>query len=626
MVPFPAARLDLAEGLEAQRLSLLERFPGFRETLMGSAPPAGPAGPVTLRGGGPGEALAEEREVKAFTAENLGSDYEAFLGRAARQSQGTFYTERAMIRRLLAEPLTHPHPRLLDPAMGCGAFLSEALAMRALTSSAARWEFACASLFGVDCDPLAREIALLALWLQVGHLEGDPRRLQRNLRLGNSLLPSESGELGIDWMRDFPEVSREGGFTAVIGNPPFLNVERLAPAQKARYRKAFPSLQKRFDLFVPMAEKALDLTRPGGHVALVLPSAFLTQAYGEPLRRRFLEETTLIRLEETVFPGASVRTVLVTALKTPPPPDHRIDLRPFPEASPPASGHRDVQPQESLPQAPLRNLPEARIPSRGGEAFAIALQTLERGIPLGAVAFATWGARGVPIADFHRDQPDHPSCRPMIKGEGIDPYRLNWAGKWLRYEPSRLYRPLFPQLFEDEKIVLRKVSGSRGLVAALDRDGFYTDDSVLCCQLRSQLANLPPSLARRYGDYAGAKGSPRPDSLDGYDLPILLAMLNSRIGALVFTMLLGNGLNVYPAAVMRMPLPPYDAGRFDAIRALVTRRTAADTAAAVLLDRDIEGNLAALFGLPTPSTSPNPPPSLRRSLTGPAGPMGGYGG
>ncbi|MNR75348.1 putative type I restriction enzymeP M protein [compost metagenome] len=542
---------------------LLERHPGFHETLMGwNVPPV------------------EEPDLDdEFTAERMGRWYEAFLGRAARQSQGTFYTERPMIRRLLAEPLAHPRPRLLDPAMGCGAFLSEALAMRAPGSPEARWDFVVTSLFGVDRDPMAREIAVLALWLQAGHPEGDPRLLLRNLRVGNSLLPPPSG---IDWAQDFPEPMGEGGFTAVVGNPPFVNVERLDADEKARYRAAFPDLQKRFDLFVPMASQALDLTRPGGHLALVLPQGFLNQAYAEPLRRRVLEESTLLRLEASEFPGAAVQTVLLMALKAPPTLEHRIQLA----ASEP----------ETLPQAPLSRLPEARIPSRGGEAFAIALSAFERGIPLGEVAFATWGVRGVPIATYHRDSADHASCRPMIKGDGIHPYRVSWGGKYLRYEPELLYRPLFPALFEGEKIVLRKVSGRRGLVAALDREGYYTDDSVLCCQLRRQLEGLPESLARRYGGVRRGEAL-SDEARDGYDLPILLAVLNSRIGAMVFEMLLGNGLNVYPAAVMRLPLPPYDAGRFAVIRSLVERRQTASSEEAANLDRILETQLAVLYGV-----------------------------
>ncbi len=588
LVRSPAGE-PLGVWFEREREALLDRFPAFRETLMGWPAPA--------------PSLSDLDGV--FTSERMGRFYEAFLGRAARKSQGTFYTARPMIRRLLGEPLQHPRPRLLDPAMGCGAFLSEALAMRALPSSAERWDFACSSLFGVDRDPVAREIACLALWLQAGHVQGDPRDLQQNLRVGNSLLPAgdAAGEAGIDWPRDFAVPMREGGFTAVIGNPPFVNVERLSPEEKERYREAFPDLQKRFDLFVPMASKALDLTRPGGHLGLVLPQAFLTQAYGEALRRRFLGETTLLRLETAAFPGASVQTVLVTARKAPPPAGHRILLdaldRHSRESGNPVApvftgvtageGGNDVQ--ETLPQAPLIHLPEARIPGRGGEAFAIALSAFERGVPLRAVAFATWGVRGVPISEFHRDAADHPACRPMIKGDGIQPYQVSWAGKFLRYEPERLYRPLFPGLFEGEKLVLRKVSGSRGLVAALDREGYYTDDSVLCCQLRRQLSGVPEALARRYGGERSAIEH------DGYDLPILLAVLNSRIGGLVFTMLLGNGLNVYPAAVMRLPLPPYDAGRFAAIRELVLRREAATQGVTQLLDRAIDQELALLYGV-----------------------------
>lgn len=571
-LPPPDPMRDLSAWLEATRSLLLDRHPGFGETLMAwpSRLPTNPRAPF-----------------EPFTTEAMGRAYEEHLGRTARQKQGTFYTAAPLIRRLLEAPLEASEPRLLDPAMGCGAFLSEALAMRDPGDAQGRWDFACRSLFGVERDPLAREIAVLALWLRIGHPLGDPRALQANLRVGDSLLSPELDPSGIDWVRAFAEPMRHGGFTAVVGNPPFLNIERLEPAARELYRQAFPSARKRFDLFIPMAERALDLTRPGGRIALVLPHPFLTQAYGEGLRRRYLTETTLQTIEEVAFPGAAVRTILLSARKQAPVPESEVAVI--------ANGE-----SERLPQAPLIHLPEARIPSRGGKAFAIAHQALSRGIPLGTVAFATWGVRGVPIEAFHRDSPDHPACRRMIKGEGIEPYQVNWGGKWLRYEPERLYRPLFRELFEGEKIVLRKVSGSRGLVAALDREGYYTDDSVLCCQLRKQLAEVPESVARRYGMPHGngpLAGMLQADSLlDAYDLPVLLGFLNSRLAALVFDLLLGNGLNVYPGALMRLPLPPFDATGFAALRTLVSRRLAFPREASKS-DHAIEACLAGLFGV-----------------------------
>lgn len=569
-----------AEWAVRARERFLHDHPGFRETLLAwEAPPCEPLDPDG-----------------AFTPTAIGRHYETFLGRSARQNLGTFYTPPELIRRLLGDAQDQLDPRWLDPAMGCGAFLAEALAMRDLSSPEARWAFVRTSLYGVDRDPVAREIAVLCLWLQAGYPEGDPREIQANLRIGNSLLPAENSDDGIDWPRDFALPMREGGFTAVVGNPPFVNIERLEPTEKARYRAAFPELTKRFDLFVPMATKALDLTRAGGIVSLLLPQPFLTQAYGEPLRRRFLTETTLLRLEEEGFPGASVRTVLLTARKAPAPADHRIRLASEGVSTPRGKTEARHEKEdrlggnelEWLPQAPLLRLPEARIPSRGGMAFRVAHRALERGIPLGRVAFATWGVRGVPISAFHRDAPDHPACRPMIKGDAIQPYAITWGGKYLRYEPERLYRSLFPELFEDEKIVLRKVSGRRGMVAALDQTGYYTDDSVLCCQLRRQLKPLPAALARRYG------GAETPPDLEAYDLPILLAVMNSRLGALVFDLLLGNGLNVYPAAVMRLPLPPVDPEGFALLRDLVSRR---QTTADPQLEATMDALVTTMFGM-----------------------------
>ncbi|MOA55953.1 hypothetical protein D3C78_1798450 [compost metagenome] len=66
---------------------------------------------------------------------------------------------------------------------------------------------------------------------------------------------------------------------------------------------------------------------------------------------------------------------------------------------------------------------------------------------------------------------------------------------------------------------------------------------------------------------------------------------------MIFELLLGNGLNVYPGAVMRLPLPPYDAERFAFIRMLVERRSSASPVEAANLDRILETQLAVLYGV-----------------------------
>ncbi len=135
-----------------------------------------------------------------------------------RKTTGTFYTPRALteylVRRTLA-PLVHDCPadrilslRVLDPAMGSGAFLVAACRYLALSYESAliRQGFLSASdvteheqagfrravaqrcLFGVDINPMAVQLGRLSLWLAT--LAGDRPLtfLDHHLRAGNSLV------------------------------------------------------------------------------------------------------------------------------------------------------------------------------------------------------------------------------------------------------------------------------------------------------------------------------------------------------------------------------------------------------------------------------------------------------
>jgi hypothetical protein len=144
------------------------------------------------------------------------------------------------------------------------------------------------------------------------------------------------------WPLAFPEVfwtedgepRADGGFDAVLGNPPWDMVRgdsgdgdvrsgRRADAQRftdfAResgvYRVETRAHVNRYQLFV---ERALQLVRPGGRIGLVLPSGMMTDAGAAPLRRHLFDRTEVDALTGLdnrggIFPiHRSVRFVLMT--------------------------------------------------------------------------------------------------------------------------------------------------------------------------------------------------------------------------------------------------------------------------------------------------------------------------
>lgn len=489
----------------------------FRGTLLDPAV-MGPLSPVPIA-----TLEATRQATRGWDLHAVGALHEARLAEVAiRKQQGSFFTPEAIARRLVASALQPGSaPRILDPAMGCGAFLVSALRHLAPGSDPSdRARLALGCLHGADRDPVAVGLATLGLWLEIGAPTLEPGHLRRNLQVA-------------DGLEVWPE-----GCEVVLGNPPFLNVERLEAVERAVLRRRFPGLRGRFDLFVCFVEHALDRLSEGGRLGLVLPRAFLSEEYAAGTRARLLRETRLVEVRENrAF--CPVPTVSLLAFKEAAPRRHAIRLETHETA-------------HEVPQGLWSRVPGLNWRTdRTAHELEAALGLLAAGIPLGRVAIATWGVRGVPIARFHLEAPEGPDDRPLLKGDCLRDGRLGWRGKYLRYRPTELYRPLFPELFERPKIVVAKVTGARGLEAAIDRDGYYTDDSLICLQPKYQLADLDPDVARRHrleldpGDVELSRS---------YPLEVILGYLQAPETRHVFDTLLGSGLNVYPGALKRLPI------------------------------------------------------------------------
>ena len=99
----------------------------------------------------------------------------------------------------------------------------------------------------------------------------------------------------LHWPVAFPNVWRrlthavpEGGFDAVIGNPPYVRQERLA-AVKPALAAGYATFAGTADLYVYFFEQGLRLVRPGGRVAYVVTNKWLKAGYAEGLRAMLVD-------------------------------------------------------------------------------------------------------------------------------------------------------------------------------------------------------------------------------------------------------------------------------------------------------------------------------------------------
>ena len=389
------------------------------------------------------------------------------IDRKRRRQFGAFDTGPRMAKDLVHAALARYDGRVnsgLDPACGAGAFL---LAMA---------EAGVEDVRGEDQDELVLAIAQIAV----------PRaRLQR----GDALKSGSTVDL-------------------VVGNPPFVPPERQSRAVREQARTRFPWLSGRFDLVVPFAASAVERCKPGGLTALVLPSAMLTQPYGAPLRREWLQRHNVLELSPpTSFKGASVfvSTIILRA-------HERGDEWP--------AGELRSDDLLALPNAPFHTMVSRHD-------LALVRRIRERSCALGDHCLVDTGvvahSPGGSKHDLLRSTPDK-NCVPYADA------RAFFAGEhvWLDYQPDRMHRAKHPSMFEEPKIVIQRLRGKRRVRAKVDRTGIYVGHTCTVVQPLSA-------------------GAPRIDRLvDLVSSPIVDAVTRIERGA---------RLDLYPKDVAAFPLP-----------------------------------------------------------------------
>lgn len=138
----------------------------------------------------------------------------------------------------------------------------------------------------------------------------------------------------LEWMIEFPEVLNEQGtfegFDVIIGNPPYISLEKLrkdVPVYAKMHRtdeqghlgqKTYNTLESRGDIYSLFVERGLHLLRKGGHLSYIMPNKWEKVMYGRPLRELFLN-TNLSQLidfgDNQIFEDATTYTCIIRMKK-----------------------------------------------------------------------------------------------------------------------------------------------------------------------------------------------------------------------------------------------------------------------------------------------------------------------
>ena len=137
----------------------------------------------------------------------------------------------------------------------------------------------------MDLNAEAIQICQLSLWIKTAARGKQLTSLDHTIREGNSVISDPAAHpKAFDWQAAFPEVFAQAGFDVVVGNPPYIRQELLAPF-KPYWERRFKSYHGVADIFVYFFEQGVELLRPGGRLAFITSGSWVRANFGAPLRK-----------------------------------------------------------------------------------------------------------------------------------------------------------------------------------------------------------------------------------------------------------------------------------------------------------------------------------------------------
>jgi len=205
------------------------------------------------------------------------------MASAGTEARGAIFTRREVVDFILdLAGYTDDQPlhrrRLLEPSMGHGDFLIPAID-RLLAAYARE-----TAGHGNIVPDLAH--ALRAVELHRASYDNTRNQVLATLH-AKGLTTADATALANAWLHhgDFLLTPLEPAFTDVIGNPPYIRQEMIPPILMAEYRRRYPTIYDRADIYVPFIERSLSLLAPGGAMAFICADRWMKNRYGGPLRR-----------------------------------------------------------------------------------------------------------------------------------------------------------------------------------------------------------------------------------------------------------------------------------------------------------------------------------------------------
>ena len=288
-----------------------------------------------------------------------------------------------------------------------------------------------------------------------------------------------------DWKVDFAELLNENfsndvGFDIVIGNPPYVDSRTNSTYSKDFWKKKYVSAQSgKTNAYEVFIEKGLKLLKPEKRLSYIVPIVLLNLDSCKSLREIAIKNYNIDEIaygESAVFKNANVDTMIIfISNKTSR--NESITINKF------ADNYKSIFQTTYLKFSNLikengykisvksNNITDS-FPFENGEFLKIS----------DVLDFYNGIATGPNKEVYFSYEPLNINYKPLIMGNNIGYYKINYDGRYINYDRSKLHRAREESIFlKNEKIVMQRIRNlklERRLVCTLDTNKFYTFNSV----------------------------------------------------------------------------------------------------------------------------------------------------
>lgn len=255
-----------------------------------------------------------KKERKTITIEDLIQLFEFVISPADKEVNGAVYTPNQIREHIASEAMDRleasgrdlKHATFGDIACGCGGFFFTVAQQLRVRTGRRFKEIFRENIFGLDIKDYSikrTKLLLSAFALQNGE---DEERYDWNLFVGDALK--------FKWDENCDKIRSNGGFNAIVGNPPYVGAIKLDKQTKSELKKWVVARVGKADLYIPFFQIGLELLVEKGVLGFISANSFYKSLNGIGLRSYISHKLYDFRIidfgGEQIFKGRTTYTCI----------------------------------------------------------------------------------------------------------------------------------------------------------------------------------------------------------------------------------------------------------------------------------------------------------------------------